>query len=152
MQVCALSISFRVELETQLYDWLLLKLLPVLLAQLLFSVTVCSHPFNHLFLIQSSVNQGRPRRLKLFYRKRQEGRGSVLGRPGRVLLSYDFPLLMSFHIIHLGEKFDQQGTCSLAFTFLPSYDVTFWSTSVCYTGPGTQVGGAASFTCSTVFR
>ena len=134
MQICALSLSFRVELQTRFYDCLLLKLLPVLLAQLLFSVTVCSHPFNHLFLTQSSVNQGRPWRLKLFYRKRQEGRGSVLGRPRRVLLSYDFPLLMSFRIIHLGEKFDQQGTCGLAFTFLSSYDVIFWSTSVCYTG------------------
>ena len=99
---------------------LLFKLLPVFLAQLATFVTMCSHPFNHLFLTQSSVNQGRPRRLKLFYRKRQEGRGSVLGRPHRVLLSYEFPLLMSFHIIHLGEKFDQQGKCGPAFTFLSS--------------------------------
>lgn len=86
MQVRALPISFRVELETRLYDWLLLKRLPVLLAQLLFSVTMCSHPSNHLFQTQPSVSQGRPRRLKLFYRKRQEGRRSVLGRPRRVLL------------------------------------------------------------------
>ena len=46
----------------------------------------CVHILSITFQTQPSVSQGRPRGLKLFYRKRQEGRRSVLGRPRRVLL------------------------------------------------------------------
>ena len=70
---------------------LLFKLLPVLLAQLLFFVTTNSPSLNQV-LSQSFVIQERPGRLKLFYKEAVGAHGRVgslvLGKPYRVQLSY----------------------------------------------------------------
>ena len=70
---------------------LLFKLLPVLLAQLLFFVTTNSQSLNQV-LSQSFVIQERPGRLKLFYKEAVGAHGRVgslvLGKPYRVQLSY----------------------------------------------------------------
>ena len=67
------------------------KLLPVLLGQLLFFVTTNSQSLNQA-LSQPFVTQGRPGRLKLFYKEADGAHGRVgslvLGKPYRVQLSY----------------------------------------------------------------
>ena len=70
---------------------LLFKLLPVLLAQLLFFVTTNSQSLNQV-LSQPFVTQERPGRLKLFYKEADGAHGRVgslvWGKPYRVQLSY----------------------------------------------------------------
>ena len=69
--------------------------LPVFLAPIfVVVVTSSSHQFNQ-FLSSSFVTQGRPWRIKLFYKKREAGRrhgmeGWVWGRHHKVLLGYRF--------------------------------------------------------------
>ena len=70
---------------------LLFKLLPVLLAQLLFFVTTNSQSLNQV-LSQPFGTQERPGRLKLFYKEAYGAHERVghlvLGKPCRVHLSY----------------------------------------------------------------